>query len=322
MSENAFAYLAADNTTFYDAELGAIVTATLDRLESELYQHTPYMAPRVLAWLRSMPHDGRLESYVMQPRAYPLLPLPWWLAKSLADRPDIEFHTNLAYSSLNGYFFIRLLDNVMDGEATVEKTLLPVAGVFHSRFQDFFHQVFGNDHPFWNLFTATWARSADLTVRDALLEDVFETDFLATSGKKFAAAMIPVGAVCYRYERPDLIDPWSHFLDLLGCWYQMVNDLFGWLKDEKLGHRTYFLCEAERCRGTREPVKAWVAREGFEWGASKIEEWMTEMKLRAARLQCPQVESFLRERSRLFAERKLVALDGLQAINQLLEILK
>src|SRR6185369_11102253 len=118
---------------------------------------------------------------------FPLLRLPWWLEKTLRPQPVLTFQADLVYSSMNGYYYIRLLDNVMDGHATVEHRLLPAAGFFHSQFQISYQPYFGSAHPFWNFFKQTWFQSAEVTLRDAALVDVDLPHFRQIASQKVCA---------------------------------------------------------------------------------------------------------------------------------------
>ena len=301
----------------YDGPLRRAIAAVVARLDSEMRRNAPFLADRALAWLRSFSPTEQIEESITHPRSFPLILLPCWLERSLGDDGAGTLQSDLIYSSLNGYFFIRLLDNVMDGEATVEQRLLPAAGFFHAHFQRPYHEHFEPGHPFWSFFFETWTQAAEATTRDAFLETVEESDFLAVSGRKFLAAKIPIAAVCFRYQRRDLLAEWCGFLDRLGCWHQMVNDLFDWLKDEHLGHNTFILCEARRRRQPGEAVAGWMAREGFVWAIARLNRWMSDLQSWAPRLGCPQVEPYLRFRSSVLADQARQAESGLRAVRRL-----
>jgi hypothetical protein len=46
--------------------------------------------------------------------------------------------------------------------------------------------------------------------------------------RKVVGASIPIAAVCHRYDRSELLAPWSAFVELLGRWHQMLNDPAVW----------------------------------------------------------------------------------------------
>jgi hypothetical protein len=261
------------------------------------------------------------EDYVTHPYSFPLILLPFWVKSSLGEDFEDPFDADLIYSTLAGYYFIRLLDNVMDEKSTVESGLLPVAGFLHFRFTGMYHRYFEPDHPFWVFFENTWNHSVEVTVRDAYLEDIDEAHFREICGQKFCASKIPVAAVCHRYGRVDRIEPWVRFLETLGCWHQMANDYFGWHKDQGLDLKTFFLSEGRRRMHSGESDLAWFLREGFDWGAQKLDQWMLELMRLAKPLDCPPLEEYLEIRRALHRERLAEATEGRRAGRRLLEIL-
>ena len=155
-------------------------------------------------------------------------------------------------------------------------------------------------------------------MKDASLTDIDETQFRQVAAKKVCAGKIPLAAVCCRYERPELIEPWAHFFDLLGCWHQMFNDLFDWHMDLERQNRTYFLSEAERRKNPDEPIAVWVIREGFEWGIETLQTWMVELRAMAPQLQNPNLAAYLNQREVMLLEQKEEVAEGLRSLGQIL----
>jgi len=305
----------------YDPALSGFLAAAQSRLLATAARDAPFLAEQLTEWItRKLAPEGRPEDYYRKARAYPTLLFPWYVARALGGdgEADAAFHADLVYSSINGYYFIRLLDNVMDGEADMETALLPAAGVLHWEFQAAYRPYFAADHPFWSFAGGAWAAAADAAVHDAVLEDIGEAEFLAICGHKSGAAKIPIAAVCHRYGRADLIPPWSRFLDRFGAWHQMVNDLFGWEKDSRLGHQTFVLCEADRRRRPGELVADWIAREGFEWGVEILTRWISELQAEAHGLECPPAVAYLKKREEWLAVQARNGREGLRALAQLL----
>jgi hypothetical protein len=300
-----------------DQQLNTIIAAAIERIAAEMRQTAPYMADQVFAWMQQLARSDRPADYFTHPVAFPMLLLPWWLEQAFHEMPDRAFQADLIYSTINGYYFIRLLDNVMDDHATVEHTLLPAAGFFHTQFQSQYQRYFPYSHPFWKLFTAVWFHSGDATIKDAALATLDRDTFIEVAAQKVSAAKIPLAAVCYRYEQPERIELWSRFIDLLGCWHQMFNDLFGWHKDLARATPTYFLSEAERRRDPTEPVAAWVVREGFAWGMQSLTVWMAEAKTLAGQLHVPHLEGYLDTRMMLLLDRYAELQAGLDSAAQL-----
>jgi hypothetical protein len=187
----------------------------------------------------------------------------------------------------------------MGGHAAVELAVLPAVPVFHTKFQTTYGRYFAPDHPFWDHFQQVWFELAEATVRDASLEEVGLDEFLQVAAKKTGAAKIPTAAVCYHYQRPDLVAPWAQFLDRFSAWHQMWNDLVSWRKDLEAGTRTYLLSEADRRKGAGQMVSDWVIAEGLLWGFDLLEAWMEELRSSAAQLESSDLEAYLDERASL-----------------------
>jgi hypothetical protein len=307
----------------YDPELSRIIDAAFARLYASMAEAAPFMAPQVFAWMRDVGSDiVEPADRFKHPDSFPMLLLPWWLEGTLRPAPDPSFQEDLVFSTLNGYLFIRLIDNVMDGHATVEPRLLPALGFFHTQFQAPYQRYFGCGHPFWTFFRGVWFASADVTVRDASLADIDGEQFVRAAAHKTCAARIPLAAVCYRLGRPDLIAPWSQFVDLFGCWHQMLNDLFDWRRDMEHRTQTYFLSEAARRRDPAEPVAEWVMREGFDWGMGALQGWMAELQALAAGLGSPPLAAYLATRQAMLLERREKVAAGLQAMSDLAAVLQ
>jgi hypothetical protein len=280
----------------------------------------PYLASQVTPWLTQLSGTAHPEDYFKHPDAFPALLLPRWLERAVADTPDHALQSDLVYSTLNGYYYIRLIDNLMDGNATVELKLLPALGFFHTRFQIAYQPYFAANHNFWHLFTRVWFHSADVTSQDANLYDLDAVQFEQVAARKTCAAKIPLAAVAYRYDRPDLIEPWSHFVDRFGAWHQLFNDLFDWHRDAVQPACTYFLSEAERRREPEEPVAAWVAREGFAWAIDKLRAWLAGLKGLATPLQSPDLLTYLDLREKRLNERQKAVEGGLKDLARLLAL--
>ena len=108
----------------YDQELSHIINAAVSRIHPKMEQAAPFLAQQVSNWMTDL-CDGKPEAYFKHPLGFPMLLFPWWLEKTLHHNPDTAFQTDLVYSTVNGYFYIRLIDNLMDGHASVELQLLP-----------------------------------------------------------------------------------------------------------------------------------------------------------------------------------------------------
>ena len=282
----------------------SLVVAAVARLEREMLHHAPAMASRAGSWMRQLSGTDRPADYFIQPDRFPMLRLPWWLEESAKGEPDPAFQADLVYSTVNGYYFIRLVDRVMDEHRPEDRQLLPLLGFFHTEFHSPYQAYFAEAHPFWEAFRSTWFESGEAAMKDADLEAVDRGTFVEISARKVCAAKIPIAAVCYRHGLTMVMDDWFELCDLLGCFEQFMDDLFDWQRDLSSGNATFFLTEARRGRAPGESVAAWVFRGGFEWGMDRLLEWLAELKAVTATLRCPELEGHVRRRESLLLERR------------------
>ncbi len=297
--------------------LESIVAVALERIRASLERGTPFMAERVRTWMESLRPGHPLEEYWTHPIGFPLLLAPWWLEQTLHRQLDSSFQLELICSAINMYYQLRLTDNIMDGDVPTDRTLLPALGFFHTGFQRPYHRYFGHEHPFWDYFAKVWFHSAEVTMLDSKMSDFDLVQFQQIAGHKTCAATIPLAAVCYRYERTDVLPAWSRFLELYGWWSQMSNDTFGWLKDSQNNAATFFLSESRRRKYPDESVTEWVIREGFEWAMETLETWMAELRALSRDLQNPAIVEHLDMRAAALAKNKSNFSKGLRGLEEL-----
>jgi len=306
------------STDLYDPMINRHIEASMDRIRQDLSTAMPLTAAPIDAWMRDLAGDLPPAAYFTHPHAFPMLLLPWWLAQTLAPAPDAPFQSDVIYSTMNGYYYIRMIDNLMDGHATGELPLLPALGFFHTRFAQPYYPYFPAAHPFWPAFEAIWFQSADQTIQDGLFETIDLAQFMQISGHKVGAGKIPLAAVCHYYQRPDLLAPWTALFELLGCWHQMFNDLFGWQKDLNNQTRTFFLSEAQRRKQPDEPVITWVMREGIGWGVELLQSWLEQLREQADLLGSPALSDYLAQRSQALSAQHATIAQDLQQMAALL----
>jgi len=286
-------------------------------LENTLQQITPVLAPSVRGWMRKLSGTMHPEDYFLHPDAFPMFLLPYWVEKATRARLSRRFHRDLIYSTLNGYYYVRLIDNFMDRDGDTNLLLLPAMHVFQFEYVRAYTTHFPPEHAFWRIMRETWFRSGDAAMHDAMLTDMDSTQFKNVAAQKVCAVKIPIAAVCHYYHRQDLIAGWNELVDMLGCWHQMLNDLFDWRKDLAHENDTYFLSEARRRLRWSEPTAEWVMREGFEWGIGLLGDWMESMQSIAAGLNSSGLRTYLRTRRALLDERVTELIGPVQAIQHL-----
>jgi hypothetical protein len=135
-----------------------------------------------------------------------------------------------------------------------------------------------------------------------MMTDIDLQQFIAIAGKKVSGGKIPLAAVSYRYARPQLYEEWLNFYDKLGCWHQMYNDTFGWVKDLRTHTPSYFLSEGQRRKRPEQSIVTWVIHEGFAWGIDTLAAWLGELQLLAEKLQSQELVAYLQYRQELMEE--------------------
>jgi hypothetical protein len=304
----------------YPETIRKLVDQACRRMLAEMYQGGPYMAQQAELWIRKLAGAERPADYFEHPLAFPMFLLPWWMEQTLTTKPALDFQADLIYSTVNGYYFIRMIDNVMDGHSTIEQKLLPMLGFFHMQFHAVYQRYFAYDHPFWPLFKAIAVQSAECALRDAGMREIDLAAFRTIAGRKVAGGKIPLAAVSFRYDQPQVYDNWLVFYDKLGCWHQMYNDLFGWLRDLRNQTPSYFLSEGHRRKGPEQSITAWVIREGFAWGVETLGAWLVEMQELAQPLQSRELIAYLQFRQTYLVEQATAITNAFGSLDRLLDL--
>jgi hypothetical protein len=285
----------------WDPTLASVVQSAALRTLSDLDLQAPSLAKEVVKWLGSHCDVARPHEYFTHPQSLPFLALPFWLETSFRGIADLDFQYDLIYASVNGYYFARMLDDVTDGHE-VSPTVLPALGIFHMNLQRSFSHCFDWAHAFWDFFRSVWSASAEITSIDLKSHEISEADFMQHSGRKTIGGTLPIGAVCYRYDRCDLLPKWLGFFDKLARWNQMQDDFRDWGKDCSAGRTTWLLCEARRRKAADQSIAGWMGREGVDWATHQLHVWMNELVADAQLLESDQLVKYLHFRSTIFAE--------------------
>lgn len=247
--------------------------------------------------------------YFLQPNSFPLLPLIGWAATSFAlhlapQHADQQFVADVVYSTSSMYYYIRLLDNVMDGHATTEAQILPAMAFFHTEFQSPYQRYFPPDHPFWLLFRSAWLAGNEAVARELELDSFTRADFESISVAKLSAARIPVAAVAFRANAADRLPAWDAFTVALSRWSQMEDDLFDWHHDLRHGKSSYFLSEARRSCGantanapdsahSEDALSAWIVQIGFDQEIETLRRELFVLRDLAERLHSTDILDYL-----------------------------
>lgn len=283
----------------WPSELVGILEEALTQTLSRLRVSLPTLSVGTLAWLASLTGGAPLATYFTRPRAFPLLLLPWWLESLVRQTPSSDFQRDLVYSTINGYYAVRLIDNLMDRDKPPPAEVIPALEFFHTEFTLPYTRYFGADHAFWRAFRKAWFGGAEAASLDATFDVIDEARFIDVSARKTVGAQVPLVAVCHHYQQLDLLEPWRKFVELFGVWHQMQNDIVGWYGDLAAGRTTYFLSRAQSAKRDGLSVAEWVVTDGLAWGVSQLDTWMGKLLSAAQQLDCPPLTRYLEERQRV-----------------------
>jgi hypothetical protein len=307
-----------------DTLLRQILQQAADRFYANLNSALPRTAPLIAARLKRVPAGARTVEVCLATQSFPAFSMPWWITPPEARGHDPEFQQDLCYSTLNGYYFVRLIDNVQDGDGPADlRQLLPAGGYFHAQFQSPYQRWFPADHPFWAAFQAAWNEQAEAAAVEAELVEIDLPAFLSVSALKFGAAKGPLAAAAYRYGREAELPAWFAFVDRLGALSQLANDLFDWHHDSLAGINTYIQSEYRRRRGgPDETIHRWIMREGFELGAAQIRDWHRDLQAMAAALGAPEATLWLERRGALLEREISSGRAALTALRELADAMR
>jgi hypothetical protein len=279
--------------------LDAIIGRAAKRVQVELRAALPKSAARLLDW--RLPFH--IAKGALLPHSFPIFMLPYWITPPDRFQRDQGFHEDLACSTLHLYLFIRLIDDVADGDdPRAFKGLLPSLTFFHSRFVRELSGHFPVASNFWRRAIEFLDEQADATVSDSLHQTIGLETFLADSARKANAAKIPIAAVVERYGQDEFLVPWCRFVDLLGRIHQLWNDLMGAGRDYRYRARTIVTSRFEDQRNGDETIRAWLGRDGFKWARALLKSWDVEF-------QC-HVDSLANNEARRWALARSISLES------------
>jgi hypothetical protein len=266
------------------------------RFDANLEAALSLTTPQLRQYLQGVPTK---PEHVFGPRAFPHFLLPYWLSPVAARVADAEFQTDLLYSSINGYYSIRLCDNIADNDSPPElRKLAPCTLYFDSEAIRPYRNHFPATHEFWNLFDKFLPQQAEASAADSLLEDVNAETFASLSSRKFTGTKIPMSAVRHRYQGLErAFEQWLQFVDSLGNFAQFSNDFFDWRHDSIHGITTYISSESRR-RAPGDSITTWFLGEGFDWGVGELKGRFEYAKLQAEALGNKALLDWLMSRGR------------------------
>ena len=304
-----------------DDELRKLVDDACARIEAELNRRAPFLGQKISEWMAHLSPSGKAPEYFLQPQSFPLLHLPWWAAKSFTAEPDLKFLANVIYSTINGYYYIRLVDNLMDDHGTFESDILPGTAFFHTEFQAVYQEYFEDSHPFWEIFRSAWFSASDAVTREAHLDWVDKAAFEQVTVAKLAAARIPVAAVGLRHGAGERLRYWEEFTLALARFSQMEDDLSDWHHDLHHGKTSYFLTEASRQKDL-ESIEAWVICEGLQQEIENLQRELSTLRHLVRWLHSPDVVRYLKVRETNLQIQKVKIGEAFQVIKDVGRIIR
>src|SRR5271154_4232934 len=114
-----------------DPVLEEFVSNAFRRFDANLEIALPRSGPKLRELLHRVPTR---PEHVVSARGFPHLVLPYWLSPGRERVEDAEFQTDVIYSSISGYYSIRLCDNIADNDCPPElRKLSPCALYFDNQ---------------------------------------------------------------------------------------------------------------------------------------------------------------------------------------------
>jgi hypothetical protein len=265
----------------------------------ELERDTGSLGAALRSWTARLADHAEPARLFTAPVRFPMLQLPWWVEASCRNEIDADFQRDLVRSSVAGYWFIRLIDGVMDSHLA-RPALAAAAGSLYHEFEAPYRRWFGPEHPFWNHFRHSWSEAAAAAFLDAESSGpVDDAGFLAVAARKSAACKIPAAAALWQAGRPERLSDWMAVCDLLGAHEQMLDDVTDWQRDREAGRSTRLLSEARSHSTGPGGEVAWIVSEGIDWAFGRMATWRTQLAGLAVELDSIDLGAFLDQRAAL-----------------------
>jgi hypothetical protein len=274
-----------------------LIEAGAVRLEETIRTETPVLADPALRWLRSLTLTNRLADYFHHPLRFPMLRLPGWAVEREAPNHPVLF-ADTVYSTMAGYYHIRLLDDLVDRQAGAPLELLPLAALFHTEFQSAYLPHFPAGSPFWPVFRRRWLQFADATATRPAPGPDQEAALFARAGATVGAVVIPLRALTLGMGVPDRFDQWEPVVLELARIDQLMDDVLDWQPDLERNQPNLLLADSAGRTHPGESSAAWVVREGYRRGLDAVRTRLDLLRPQAATLGSAPLLEFLAGRRR------------------------
>lgn len=273
-----------------DPILSGLIEGAAMALERTLATGLPSLTVRIEGWRHQLVASGRLADYFDHPSRFPILAIPWWAA---GDGPrDLAFHADIVASTVAGYCYVRLLDDLIDRHPAASVELLPVTALLQTEFQGRYQRHFPADSPFWEVFRTAWYASADAMVPPPNADPA---RLLERATSTIGAVLIPLRAVTLASGDPGRYDGWREVVLELARIEQLLDDVVDWQVDFERGLPNALLGYAAR-HGATTDAPAWVVREGYRWGLAQVRGRLNALDGAVHRLGSPDLAGFVARR--------------------------
>lgn len=274
---------------FPDVRVAEAVGSQWEALSDDLRRMAPILAVALDSWAPRVMGDPPWSAF-LRLESYPLVHLPIWAAPSLPG-PALGHITR---STLAGYLYVRLTDNVIDADSDAgEIDLLPLGAYLHTEFQHGYQHLFGFDSVFWEIFRSAWTQANEAALADRQGTHPDLDRFESATARKTMGAIIPVAAALHAVGEESRLLGWRSFVTTFGRFHQLENDLFGWRKDHRHGNPNLLLGESLRS-GTNPDT--WFLDGGFAWAADLLLRYADRVVADATVLASPALIAYLQVR--------------------------
>ena len=269
-----------------------LIEAGAARLEETIRTETPGLAEPALAWIRSLTLTNRLADYFHHPLRFPMLRLPGWAVEHEAPNHRALFADTI-YSTMAGYYHIRLLDDLVDRQTGAPLELLPLAALFHTEFQSAYLPHFPAASPFWPVFRHRWLGLADATVARPAPGPDQAAALFARATATVGAVVIPLRALTLGMGVPERFDQWEPVVLELARIDQLMDDVLDWQPDLARSQPNLLLADGAERAQPGESSAAWVVREGYRRGLAAVRKRLNELTPAATALGSAPLLGFL-----------------------------
>lgn len=232
----------------------AEIDAAWDECEQRFGSLPPPLRGLATQFLQSIAlASGSHRNYFSDPLAPPLLYMPIWLFDSLVEQRQLSPADHSALikilaGTIQGYLHIRTQDDVLDEPARADANLLLFGNACSSGMVAAYVEALGtHSSQFWTEYDRAVVDFSCLTLAEqhAVKQDNFyEVERFDEHADKVAFARIPLLAVAALASRFDMRPSICSLVHELGIAYGLVNDVVGWTRDLRAGHRTHLLATA------------------------------------------------------------------------------